>query len=159
MLLSVKTLLETDLGWSVIEAVNGDEAIKKYEQYKPKVVVLDIMIPKKSGFLVIEKIKPKGSILPNIIVITGAPRPRHRMYAESLGGKNYLNKPFRLERLTELVKTYLSILDEHKLEGPQKITLPNLEQMLKVSEEFVPPYARGAFKQKISELYKDNKKD
>jgi len=155
MLYSVKTILESDLGCSVIEAKDGEEAIKKYEEYKPKIVILELMLPKKSGFLVMNTIKTRGGALPYIIVVTGLQGKRNRQYAEHFGVKDYLNKPFSMEKLTGLVRGYLGISDANKSGESQKQILPSLEQILKASEEFVPLYAKEAFKQKISELYKN----
>lgn len=100
-----------DTGASVQTASDGVTAVNLVEQQAPDLVILDIMLPKKSGFLVLEKIKkgkPKGS-KPRVIMITGNQGTRHRQYAESLGVDSYLGKPFAMERLMELVKKHLSV--------------------------------------------------
>jgi len=65
------------------------------------VVVLDMMLPGRSGFLVLEKIKarkPRGS-RPHVIMITGNQGGRHKMYAESLGVSEYFTKPVKMDKL------------------------------------------------------------
>ena len=87
---------------AVIEtANNGNKAVELVEKNQPDLVVLDMMLPGRSGFLVLEKIKarkPKNS-KPFVIMITGNQGARHKMYAESLGVSEYLNKPVKLDRL------------------------------------------------------------
>jgi len=98
-----------DLGLEVATASDGNEALVRAEEKLPDVVVLDMMLPKRSGFLVMEKLK-KGKKLsdkPRVIMITGNQGSRHRVYAESLGVEIYLNKPFRMEKLLESVKKLL----------------------------------------------------
>ena len=67
----------------------------------PDLVVLDMMLPGRSGFLVLERIKkgkPRNS-KPHVIMITGNQGARHKMYAESLGVSEYFNKPVKLDKL------------------------------------------------------------
>jgi len=99
-----------DLGPEVFVASDGDGAIKQAETSQPDVVVLDMMLPKRSGFLVMEKLKKgkKRTDLPRVIMITGNQGSRHKTYAESLGVDIYLNKPFRMEKLIESIKKLVS---------------------------------------------------
>ncbi len=98
-----------DLGLEVATASDGNEALVRAEEKLPDVVVLDMMLPKRSGFLVMEKLKKgkKKSDKPRVIMITGNQGSRHRVYAESLGVEVYLNKPFRMEKLLESIKKLL----------------------------------------------------
>ena len=59
---------------------------------------LDAMLPKRSGFLVLEQLQAQGC-RPPIIMITGNAGTRHKVWAQSLGVDDYLNKPFRMKRL------------------------------------------------------------
>jgi DNA-binding response OmpR family regulator len=98
------TLVE--LGAEVVTASDGNAAIEQNKAAAPDVVVLDMMLPKRSGFLVMENIKKgkKRTDAPRVIMITGNQGSRHKTYAESLGVDVYLNKPFRMEKLIESVK-------------------------------------------------------
>ena len=95
------TMALTDQGAKVFQAVDGGQAVDIHEKEKPDLVVLDMMLPKRSGFLVLERIKKgkaKGA-KPRVIMITGNLGTRHKTYAETLGVDDYINKPFRMERL------------------------------------------------------------
>src|SRR5260221_4303466 len=87
---------------AVIEtASNGNKAVELVEKNEPDVVVLDMMLPGRSGFLVLEKIKarkPRAS-KPFVIMITGNQGGRHKMYAESLGVSEYFTKPVKMDKL------------------------------------------------------------
>ena len=89
-------------------AGNGNEAIKMVDKQCPDLIVLDQMLPGRSGFLVLEKIKPlQGDKKVPVIMITANPGARHKVYAESLGVETYLNKPFRMDKLTQAVEDLL----------------------------------------------------
>jgi DNA-binding response OmpR family regulator len=88
-------------GASIDLASNGNKAVELAEKNSPDLVILDMMLPGRSGFLVLEKIKakkPKNS-KPFVIMITGNQGGRHKMYAESLGVSEYFNKPVKLDKL------------------------------------------------------------
>jgi DNA-binding response OmpR family regulator len=99
-----------ELGCELLTAINGNEAVQQAEQNEPDLVVLDQMLPGRSGFLVMEKIRrgKKRSDPPRVIMITGNQGTRHKVYAESLGVDLYLNKPFRMEKLVDSVKKLLA---------------------------------------------------
>ncbi len=96
---------------AVIEtANNGNRAVELAEKNVPDLVVLDMMLPGRSGFLVLEKIKAKKprNQKPFVVMITGNPGKRHQMYAESLGVSEYLNKPVKLDRLIATAEKLLT---------------------------------------------------
>src|SRR5687768_69847 len=87
---------------AVVEtANNGNKAVELAEKNVPDVIVLDMMLPGRSGFLVLEKVKARKprNQKPFVIMITGNPGKRHQAYAESLGVSEYLNKPVKLDKL------------------------------------------------------------
>ncbi len=99
-----------DTGAAIDTAVDGNAAVEKAQADKPDLMVLDLMMPKRSGFLVLESLK-KGkprTAPPRVVVITGNPGTRHRLYAEGLGAEGYFQKPFRMDRLVEKVLELLS---------------------------------------------------
>jgi DNA-binding response OmpR family regulator len=82
-------------------AANGNKAVELAEKNQPDLVILDMMLPGRSGFLVLERIKAKKprNAKPFVIMITGNPGRRHQMYAETLGVSEYFTKPVKLEKL------------------------------------------------------------
>ncbi len=108
----VLTALSTafvDCGASVTTANDGNEALQRVDSDKPDLVVLDAMLPKRSGFLVLERLRAKKAPgeKPRVIMITGNQGKRHQSWAQTLGVDEYLNNPFRMERLIESAETLL----------------------------------------------------
>ena len=103
---SMRTVLE-GRGYRILVARDGNAGLTVAERENPDLIVLDMMMPKKSGFLVLEKLKGRSGGLIPTIMITGNEGSRHRAYAEFLGVKDYLRKPFALEKLVKSVDTLL----------------------------------------------------
>jgi DNA-binding response OmpR family regulator len=80
---------------------DGNAAVVACQDDPPDLVVLDMMLPRRSGFLVLEKIKGREDS-PLVIMITANEGRRHQAYAESLGVDRYLLKPVPLERLIDV---------------------------------------------------------
>lgn len=106
MLTALRYALD-DSGATIKTAVDGNQALEVASDFDPDIIVLDAMLPKRSGFLVLEKLKGPGrkrGQRPFVIMITGNAGKRHQTWAESLGVDDYLNKPFRMERLVESIE-------------------------------------------------------
>ena len=91
-------------GYRVLTAADGNRALALAERDAPDVVVVDMMMPRKSGFLVLEMLKSRGAASPRVVMITGNEGGRHKAYAEALGVDDYIRKPFDMERLIESVR-------------------------------------------------------
>ena len=99
-----------DTGLTIQTAADGNEALEAAAEYDPDLIVLDAMLPKRSGFLVLEKLKgpaKKKGQRPLVIMITGNAGKRHQTWAETLGVDGYLTKPFRMERLLDSITQLL----------------------------------------------------
>lgn len=98
---AIRAVLENK-GFRVILAADGNLGLLAAEREAPDLIIVDMMMPKKSGFLVIEKIK-RGDHPPPMIMITANEGSRHRAYAAMLGVDAYLRKPFSMDKLVEEV--------------------------------------------------------
>jgi DNA-binding response OmpR family regulator len=109
ILTSMQAALEPT-GAIIESANNGNKAVELAEKNDPDLVVLDMMLPGRSGFLVLEKIKARKprNQKPFVIMITGNQGARHKMYAESLGVSDYFNKPVKLDKLIARAEQLLS---------------------------------------------------
>jgi DNA-binding response OmpR family regulator len=95
-------------GAATMLATDGNEAVRICHEDPPDLVVLDMMLPRRSGFLALEKIKGREDS-PIVIMVTANEGKRHQAYAESLGVDQYLLKPVPLERL---VAAAAKLIDE-----------------------------------------------
>lgn len=103
---SIRYALEGE-GFEVIIARDGNQGLALAEREIPDVMILDMMMPKRSGFLVLEKLRREADVPTRVIMITGNEGSRHKAYAELLGVDDYIRKPFSMERLVEAVRKQL----------------------------------------------------
>ncbi len=102
ILAAVKTMLAPK-GYRVLTAADGNLGLAAAEREEPDLVIVDMMMPRQSGFLVLEKLNSRKGAGPKTIMITANEGGRHRAYAELLGVDDYIRKPFSMERLLESV--------------------------------------------------------
>ncbi len=89
---------------------NGNDAVRVCHEDPPDVVLLDMMLPGRSGFLVLEKIKGYDNS-PAVIMVTANEGRRHQAYAESLGVDSYMIKPVPLAKLIEQIEKIMEAQD------------------------------------------------
>ncbi|NBS33033.1 MAG: response regulator [Planctomycetia bacterium] len=104
---SMRTVLEAK-GYTVMIARDGNQGVALAEKELPDLVVLDMMMPKRSGFLVLERLRRSQQTPLRIIMVTANEGSRHRAYAEMLGVDDYIRKPFAMDRLLESVSRLLA---------------------------------------------------
>jgi DNA-binding response OmpR family regulator len=90
-------------GAKVTTARDGNKAVELAKRIEPDLIILDMMMPRRSGFLVMESIKPsrEAGKRPFVIMITANEGKRHQQYARWLGVDDYVNKPFSMEQILE----------------------------------------------------------
>jgi DNA-binding response OmpR family regulator len=103
---SMRVALEAT-GFRVLIARDGNQGLAMAEREDPDLVILDMMMPKRSGFLVLEKLRRSRPVPLRVIMITANEGSRHKAYAEMLGVDDYIRKPFPMERLMESVERLL----------------------------------------------------
>ena len=89
---------------------NGVEALAQYKAKQPELLVLDVMMPKKDGFTLVQEIRAKDQDIP-IIFLTSKSRTEDVVEGFGLGGNDYLKKPFSME---ELIVRIHALLDRKK---------------------------------------------
>ena len=103
---SIRMALESK-GYEVLVARDGNQGLAMAEREDPDLVVLDMMMPKRSGFLVLEKLRRTRPVPLRVIMITANEGSRHKAYADMLGVDDYIRKPFAMDRLMDSVKRLL----------------------------------------------------
>lgn len=91
-------------GYSILVARDGNQGLAMAESDQPNLVILDMMMPKRSGFLVLEKLRRTRESSTKVIMITANEGSRHKAYAEMLGVDEYLRKPFAMDKLIDAVQ-------------------------------------------------------
>jgi len=109
--LFMRTLLKNILfsgGHDIVgEAGDGDEAIAKYQELKPDLVTMDVLMPKVNG---IEALKGIRAIDPNakVVMCTAVGQEQMVKLAIKTGAKGYIVKPFQAPKVLEEIKNVLS---------------------------------------------------
>ena len=105
---SIRRILETRLkmvGYDVIVAEDGEEAVELFNKVNPDLVVLDVMMPKMDGYGVTREIR-RNSDVP-IIILTALGDVSERITGLELGADDYVIKPFSPKELEARVKAVL----------------------------------------------------
>lgn len=93
----------------VLIARDGNQGLAMAEKEEPDLVILDMMMPKRSGFLVLEQLRQTSLRPMRFIMITANEGNRHKQYAETLGVDDYIQKPFPMDRLLGSVDRLLRL--------------------------------------------------
>ncbi|MGN9161417.1 response regulator [Clostridium sulfidigenes] len=92
-------------GYGVITAINGSEAIYKYKQYNPRLIILDLMLPDISGEKICEIIRKESEV--PIIMLTAKVEEESILKCFSLGTDDYITKPFSPKQVVARVNAVL----------------------------------------------------
>jgi OmpR family response regulator RpaB len=101
------------IGYTVITAADGEEALAVYKKELPSLIILDIMMPKLDGYGVCQEIR-KDSDIP-IIMLTALSDVADRITGLELGADDYVIKPFSPKELEARIKAILRRVDKISL--------------------------------------------
>ena len=96
------------LGCNVVEANDGEEALKLAREHVPHLVVLDVMMPGMSGWEVCRAIREDDGLeRTGVIMLTGIGERLNEMTSPLYGADEYLDKPFDLDELQSTMRAVL----------------------------------------------------
>jgi two-component system OmpR family response regulator len=93
-------------GFEVRSAMSGSTAIAAAQHQRPDLVVLDVMLPDVDGFDVIKRLRADGDRVP-VVFLTARDGTDDKIRGLTLGGDDYVTKPFSLEELTARIRAVL----------------------------------------------------
>jgi two-component system response regulator TrcR len=116
-------------GWHIEKAHDADEAVAKYHEVEPDVLVLDIMMPGADGFSVLEAIRApsESTRYTPVLFLTARDSVRDRVAGLTAGGDDYLTKPFSLEELVARLRGLLRRSAYLTPEADEILTVGDLE--------------------------------
>ncbi|HYU70424.1 MAG TPA: response regulator [Burkholderiales bacterium] len=104
---SLEFLMEQS-GYEIRTVANGDDALSVAREFRPHLLLLDIMLPLKNGFEVCQVIRESPELKPvKIIMLTAKGRETEVAKGLALGADAYITKPFATRELLEAVKRLL----------------------------------------------------
>jgi two-component system OmpR family response regulator len=120
---SLSDLLQMALryeGWEVKTAADGQQALKTAREFRPDVIVLDIMMPNVDGLETIRRLRANGDDMP-VLFLTAKDSVDDRIVGLTSGGDDYVTKPFSLEevvaRLRGLIRRTARVMGDD--DGPE----------------------------------------
>src|SRR5512134_3154850 len=97
MLLGLRDNLELD-GYEVVTATDGEQGLAKALSIRPDLVILDLMLPRKSGFDVCRELRARANTTP-VVMLTARSQETDKVLGLELGADDYLTKPFSIAEL------------------------------------------------------------
>ncbi|HEY5145093.1 MAG TPA: response regulator transcription factor [Solirubrobacteraceae bacterium] len=93
-------------GFEVASATTGAEALAAVAEFRPHLMVLDVMLPDMEGFEVARRLGAQRAEVP-IIFLTARDATEDKIQGLTIGGDDYVTKPFSLEELVARIRTIL----------------------------------------------------
>ena len=124
---NIRELLSASLrfaGFAVDAVTTGVEAVTAAREFRPDLVVLDVMLPDLDGFEVIRRLRESGVRLP-VVFLTARDGTEDKVRGLTLGGDDYVTKPFSLEELTARIRAVLRRTAGDA--GPNRLVFADLE--------------------------------
>lgn len=127
-------------GYELDKAFDGEDALKKIEASPPDLILLDLMMPRLSGYEVCQKVKsdPRTQFIP-VIVITALKELNDKIKAIEMGADDFLMKPFNKVELMTRVKSLLKLKELYDDVDRSETIIFTLAEMLEAKDV----YTRG----------------
>jgi CheY-like chemotaxis protein len=118
-------------GYQFIPAWNGEEALEKTRSANPDLILLDVNMPKKNGFQVLEEIRADSSIshIPVIVISAARIGPKDIRDGFSLGADDYVIKPFDWRELAVRIQSKLRVKQAEDILRRRNLELETLQEI------------------------------
>lgn len=127
---SISDLIATSLrfvGFDVRTAATGSEALTIAEEFKPHALILDVMLPDQNGFEVCRQLRQDGHSV-GVLFLTAKDTIEDKITGLTIGGDDYVTKPFSLEELVARLRALLRRIGATAVEGDdEKVRFADLE--------------------------------
>ncbi len=111
-------------GFDVRVASTGRDALTQVEQFAPDVVLLDVMLPDLDGFEIVRRMRTNGTKVP-VLFLTARDAVEDKVRGLTLGGDDYVTKPFSLEEVVARIQVILR--RQGVVTGTSRLQLADLE--------------------------------
>jgi DNA-binding response OmpR family regulator len=111
-----------DEGYDVRLVTHGDEAVAAIREHRPRLVVLDVLLPGKSGLDVLKEVRSAGDRVP-VLMLTAKGDVVDRVVGLEMGADDYLPKPFAVRELLARVRALLRRVETPRESGATEVTI------------------------------------
>jgi DNA-binding response OmpR family regulator len=126
--------LERD-GFTVVQAADGEEALRRFGERPPDLVVLDLMLPKLDGLEVCKRLRATSTV--PIIMLTARDDELDKVLGLELGADDYITKPFSIREFRSRVRALLRRANQPRTDSPEVERLERGELVLDVPKRTV----------------------
>ncbi|MCL2396077.1 MAG: response regulator transcription factor, partial [Acidimicrobiaceae bacterium] len=113
-------------GFEVVTAAAGNEAVHAAQRHRPDLIVLDVMLPDMDGFDVVRRLRGGGAQIP-VVFLTARDSTEDKIRGLTLGGDDYVTKPFSLEEVIARIRAVLRRTRGDGSEPPPRLKFADLE--------------------------------
>lgn len=114
-------------GFEVVVAVDGAEALEKFDEAAPDIVLLDVMLPKISGVDVCRQLRKRTQV--PIIMVTAKGAEIDTVVGLEVGADDYVSKPYRLRELVARMRAVLRRADARTTNGAPAVATPGMVEV------------------------------
>jgi polar amino acid transport system substrate-binding protein len=126
----------SSLGFTVQEAVNGEEAVNMYKSWSPHLILMDMIMPVMDGFAATKKIKSMpGGEKALIFAVSASVLEHEEKKIIEYGAAEFVCKPFRENELLELIRKHTGIMYEYEDKEEEKGADPERKGGIPLSKE------------------------
>src|SRR3954447_15736742 len=121
---SIASFVEPELehlGFNVRCAYDGASGLENVQQFRPELIILDIMLPKLDGVGVLKRLRQEGNRVP-VIMLTARDTTLDKVHSLDHGADDYVSKPFEIEELLARIRALL-----RRVEGEEVLRVSDLE--------------------------------
>ena len=113
-------------GFEVASATSGGQALDVARQFRPDLVVLDVMLPDLDGFAVVRRLRGEGIRVP-VLFLTARDATEDKVTGLTVGGDDYVTKPFSLEEVVARIRAVLRRVQDREAAAPSRLQFADLE--------------------------------
>jgi two-component system, OmpR family, response regulator len=113
-------------GFDVVTAAAGSDAVQAAQRHRPDLIVLDVMLPDMDGFEVLHRLRGGGTRTP-VLFLTARDSTEDKVRGLTLGGDDYVTKPFSLEEVIARIEAVLRRTRGGAVEPSPRLSFADLE--------------------------------
>lgn len=121
LIFTLQDTLESE-GYNVFVVSDGEKAIEKVNEVKPDLMLLDLMLPGKSGYEICKEVRQLKYTFP-IIMLTAKDQEVDKVTGLNIGADDYLTKPFGVKELLARIQARLRRASSYSKSGPLEVLL------------------------------------
>ncbi|GAA0978613.1 response regulator transcription factor [Acrocarpospora macrocephala] len=113
-------------GFEVHSASSGGAAVTAARRHRPDLIVLDVMLPDVDGFEVVRRLRGSGTYTP-VVFLTARDATEDKIRGLTLGGDDYVTKPFSLEEVVARIRAVLRRTSGDPFAAPPRLSFADIE--------------------------------